>query len=90
MTITANDIQTGCYSTLYIGGGMSFRIECITNERDIERCTLLTDILFDEYRLYATISDDCGYLIVNIDNTDNYTDSKLCEILVNEINNLLS
>jgi len=82
--ITHDDITWGSYT-----GGYQFFVDCINTQKDLDKCVLLENILFDEYHLFADVDDDLGILTVCI-NSD-YTEKssyELEDILITEINKL--
>lgn len=70
------DINYGSYI-----GGFEFFVDSITDQGVLDKCVILEDILFGQYRLDAQVWDDLGYLAVSI-NERYKTSDELIEILI--------
>jgi hypothetical protein len=88
--IEPSDVRIGVYGGLFHDGRSCF-VERVNDQDSVERCFELEDILrYGDYHFFCDVNDydELGFLAVNIENCD-LTDDELCEILANEINNIL-
>lgn len=84
--IEPSDISIGIYDR-----GRSCFVERVNDQRSVERCFELEDVLRGgDYHFFCDVNDydELGFLVVHIEHSD-VPDDELCEILANEINNIL-